>query len=341
MTSHISHAAGAVRRLRGAAVLVAVLISLMTPVSLVASPAAASATPSVQVGRSAWVEVSVATLWRTPDSPRAIDAPALARPVRIERWLDGMSTAERRALNGRADTQALLGDRVRVVRLRPGWAKVVVPSQPSQLDPRGYPGWVLSLQLREAPPDRHLVTVTVPRTRLSTGREVGFGTQLPVMRTQRGSLLVRTPTGVWARLRAAATTPLPPTRADLVRSAKQFLGLRYLWGGLSPWGYDCSGLTPYAFRKVNLSLGRSAYAQGYQSSSGTKIESMSDLRRGDIVCFNTISDSDLVDHVAIYLGDGYFIHASSGTSNGKQVCISSLSSGYYNRVFSWGRRPLE
>jgi hypothetical protein len=84
MTSHISHAAGAVRRLWGAAVLVAVLISLMTPVSLVASPAAASATQSVQVGRSAWVAVSVATLWRTPDSPRAIDAPALARPVRID-----------------------------------------------------------------------------------------------------------------------------------------------------------------------------------------------------------------------------------------------------------------
>jgi N-acetylmuramoyl-L-alanine amidase len=92
---------------------------------------------------------------------------------------------------------------------------------------------------------------------------------------------------------------------------------------------------------VNISLGRSAYAQGYQSASGTKIESISSLKRGDIVCYNTISDSDLVDHVGIYLGDGYFIHASSGTSNGKQVCISSLTSGYYNRVFSWGRRPLE
>lgn len=123
--------------------------------------------------------------------------------------------------------------------------------------------------------------------------------------------------------------------------AQNQLGKPYIYGTAGPDSYDCSGLTTYAFKKVNISLGRSAYAQGYQSSSGTKIESMSDLKRGDIVCFNTISDSDLVDHVGIYLGGGYFIHASSGTSNGKQVCISSLTSGYYNRVFSWGRRPLE
>ncbi len=123
--------------------------------------------------------------------------------------------------------------------------------------------------------------------------------------------------------------------------AQEQLGKPYIYGTAGPNSYDCSGLTTYAFKKVNISLGRSAYAQGYQSASGTKIESISSLKRGDIVCFDTISDSDLVDHVGIYLGDGYFIHASSGTSNGKQVCVSSLSSGYYNRVFSWGRRPLE
>lgn len=123
--------------------------------------------------------------------------------------------------------------------------------------------------------------------------------------------------------------------------AQNQLGKPYIYGTAGPNSFDCSGLTTYAFKKVNVTLGRSAYAHGYQASSGTKIESISSLKRGDIVCFDTIADSDLVDHVGIYLGDGYFIHASSGTSNGKQVCISSLSSGYYNRVFSWARRPLE
>ena len=61
-----------------------------------------------------------------------------------------------------------------------------------------------------------------------------------------------------------------------------------------------------------------------------------DLARGDLVCFDTVgNDSDLSDHVGIYLGEGYFIHASS--SAGK-VIVSSMKSGYYKNVFSWGRR---
>ena len=118
------------------------------------------------------------------------------------------------------------------------------------------------------------------------------------------------------------------------------LGKPYIYATAGPDSFDCSGFTVYCYRKVNISLGRSAYAQGYNSSSGTKIGSISELKRGDIVCFDTISDSDISDHVGIYLGNGYFIHASSGTGNGRQVCISNLSSGYYSRVFSWGRRPI-
>lgn len=123
--------------------------------------------------------------------------------------------------------------------------------------------------------------------------------------------------------------------------AQNQLGKPYIYGTAGPNSFDCSGFTTYCYKKVNVSLGRSAYAQGYTNTSGTQISSITDLIRGDIVCFDTISDSDVSDHVGIYLGNGYFIHASSGTGNGKQVCISSLSSGYYNRVFSWGRRPLE
>ena len=90
------------------------------------------------------------------------------------------------------------------------------------------------------------------------------------------------------------------------------------------------------FKKYGYSLLRSAQQQGYNDKY-TKL-SRSQLKMGDIVCFNTISDSDLSDHVGIYISDGDFIHASSG---GGRVMISNLDSGYYNRVFSWGRRILE
>ena len=57
-----------------------------------------------------------------------------------------------------------------------------------------------------------------------------------------------------------------------------------------------------------------------------------------MVCFDTVSDSDACDHTGIYLGNGYFIHASSAA---KKVILSSLSSGYYKRTFSWGRRVFD
>ena len=114
------------------------------------------------------------------------------------------------------------------------------------------------------------------------------------------------------------------------------LGKPYVYGATGPDKFDCSGLTTWAFKAVGVALKRSAYAQGYDESF-TKIEGVSGLRRGDLVFFNTISDSDLSDHVGIYLGEGYFIHASSG---GHRVVVSNLTTGFYNRVYSWGRRVL-
>ena len=135
----------------------------------------------------------------------------------------------------------------------------------------------------------------------------------------------------------AGDTPGSNSKSETVISAaKSQMGKPYVYGATGPNSFDCSGLTTYAFKQVGVSLNRTAYAQGY--NDGTKIEGLSNLVRGDIVCMNTIADNDLCDHVGIYLGGGQMIHASSGKG---QVIISSLTSGYYNRVFSWGRRIIQ
>ena len=135
----------------------------------------------------------------------------------------------------------------------------------------------------------------------------------------------------------AGDTPGSNSKIETVISAaKSQMGKPYVYGATGPNSFDCSGLTTYAFKQVGISLNRTAYAQGY--NDGTKIEGLSNLVRGDIVCMNTIADNDLCDHVGIYLGGGQMIHASSGKG---QVIISSLTSGYYNRVFSWGRRIIQ
>ncbi len=314
------------------------------PVGL--SPAAATdeTRPRLQVGRNAWVAVSVATVWRSPDSPREVDAPALTRPVRVTEWLAGMSTSERRSLGHRSDTQALLGDRVRVLALRPGWARVVVPSQPTPLDSRGYPGWVPRRQLTAVHPTASRLRATVLnraawlRTDRAHGRrlfQVSFGTRLPVVGETAKAVRVAMPTGVVRRLAKVAVTvhdrrapALPPTRRSIVRTARSFLGLDYLWAGTSGFGFDCSGLMWLDYRVHGITIPRDALPE---SRGGTPVSSP---RRGDLLFFAT---DGVVHHVAMYVGRGRMVH-SPGT--GQSVEVIPLATPEYASEYAGARRYL-
>ncbi len=124
----------------------------------------------------------------------------------------------------------------------------------------------------------------------------------------------------------------------IVYVAQNQLGKRYDTDPSAPSTFDCAGLVYYCYKKAGIKVSSSAKSQGYDDKF-TKIENISDLKRGDMVCFNTnATDGDLSDHTGIYLGSGKFIHASSGAG---LVIVSDLTSGYYYRNFSWGRRILE
>ncbi len=95
-------------------------------------------------------------------------------------------------------------------------------------------------------------------------------------------------------------------RVDLVEYAKQFVGNPYVWGGTSlTKGADCSGFVLSVFKKFGVSLSHSSRAQ---ANEGTKI-SASDLKPGDLVFYGNGSGS--INHVAIYIGGGQVVHASS------------------------------
>ena len=128
------------------------------------------------------------------------------------------------------------------------------------------------------------------------------------------------------------------TAQRIIALAKEQLGDPYVYAASGPDKFDCSGFVYYCFKEIaGIKLTRTAYAQGYDESY-TKISDSGDLIPGDLVFFNTNSeDSDLSDHSGIYIGSGKFIHASSAAA---KVIISDLSSGYYQRTFSWGRRVL-
>ena len=96
------------------------------------------------------------------------------------------------------------------------------------------------------------------------------------------------------------------TGADIVAYAKQWVGYPYVWGGNDlNTGVDCSGFTQQVYLHFGISLNRVADAQ---KQNGIRIASVSEAKPGDLFFYGS---SSYADHVAIYMGDGMVVHASS------------------------------
>jgi len=121
-------------------------------------------------------------------------------------------------------------------------------------------------------------------------------------------------------------------RQKLLEDAKYFKGGRYVWGGTTPEGFDCSGYVQYLYKKHNVNLPRTAWAQ---SKKGEAVE-IRNLQKGDLLFFLTDKKRGIpVTHVGIYMGDGNFIHAASKK---KGIIISPLTHGHYAETFVSARR---
>jgi len=203
-------------------------------------------------------------------------SPAVAQPLSPPASLR-LSTTERKALVGRIVTQVLHGEQVLVVARRGDWVRVVVPDQPSSRDRRGYPGWMHADELSAepiGPPER----------------------------------LVVEPTKAFGSVVAGSAPLLPKTGADVVRTARAFLGVRYLWGGTSPYGFDCSGLAWSAYRARGVTIPRDAQDQ---ARDGRRVARPAP---GDLVFWG-----DGRTHVAIYAGRGRMIEAPDSSAAGREV----------------------
>ncbi len=121
----------------------------------------------------------------------------------------------------------------------------------------------------------------------------------------------------------------------VVAKALRYKGTRYVYGGATPGrGFDCSGFTMYVYKQFGISLPHTASGQ-WSSSQGTRVYSKSALQPGDLVLFNDPRRNKGLScsHVGIYIGDGKFVHASSGS---RCVTVSSLSSDYYRTYYKGG-----
>jgi len=153
---------------------------------------------------------------------------------------------------------------------------------------------------------------------------------------QRGQRLVipgpqsRTALPPLRRIAASAI----PSRGEkwasaVVASAMRYMGVRYVWGGMSPRGFDCSGLIGYVMRSVGVLLPRTA-AELYIAGRPVPKD---ELRVGDIVFFQTTRPGP--SHAGIFIGTDQFIHASSGFG---LVTVTSMDYPYYKPRYLGARR---
>ena len=126
-----------------------------------------------------------------------------------------------------------------------------------------------------------------------------------------------------------SSSAVATTGSAVVEKAKAYLGSKYVYGGTSPSGFDCSGFTYYIYKQFGITLNRTAAAQ---YSNGVPV-ARSDLQLGDLIMFGKSG----INHVGIYIGGGKIVHAANPS---RGVVTDTINSGYYNTNYVGARRVL-
>jgi cell wall-associated NlpC family hydrolase len=224
-------------------------------------------------------------------------------------------------------SQAIYGSTVEVSEESAGWAKVETNDQYTgwmrlkdtrAIDPRGYAtsGKVAQVSslvanlYRETDVTVHAPLVTVPfETRLEIiaqgqrDRSDWYQVRLPDQRT------------AWIQAGDVDLVPRKLTIAESIALGRRFLGLTYLWGGRSSFGYDCSGFTQMLVRSRGVVMPRDADLQAVWT--GVTAVDRKKLRAGDLLFFG--SDTDHITHTGMFIGHGQFIHDTTYGHPGVQI----------------------
>ncbi|MFJ7935344.1 NlpC/P60 family protein [Sporosarcina sp. NPDC096371] len=267
--------------------------------------------------------VSVATVWTSPESVREIDQPGTENPVRTIKWLEQLPFTARLDLcdGNRVQTQLLYGEPVIVERIQGDWAKIIAVWQPSTKEQRGYPGWVPLVQLKEAKPihAQGFVKVIAGKAQLwqmdgAPQIIIPFNTILPYEAEQGEYVLVCTPDGKALLLNRdiekASSIHQFDRRpaAEAVDKGLAFLDVPYLWGGISSYGFDCSGFTYTMLKACGYAIPRDASDQ-VRSGQEIPLDNSTCWMKGDLLFFANDEGKGNVRHVGFYYGDGLLLHA--------------------------------
>ena len=230
------------------------------------------------------------------------------------------------------ESEVIYGTVVEVLSEVDGWSQVIVLDQASNNDARGYPGYILTDCLAELPTgyaQAEQVAVIVRQTELifsDRTRALPFGTVLGVIEEQSLHYVVASPEGS-AKIAKTAVQKTDMFEGEalakrMVALAEQFIGLPYIWAGISGCGFDCSGLM-YSLHRVNGVLIPRDTPE--QAASGVHL-GYAEALPGDLLLFAYEQGKGAVHHVGMYLGNGEMIHSHTP---GSKVIKSTISGSKY------------
>ena len=292
------------------------------------------------------INVPLAIFWAKPDQEKTCRDLSCQAAADTAAWTEKLTIDERLWLYGKVDTMALYGERVAILEHQGDWLRVAAVSQRTIQNPLGYPGWIPAGQI--ALNDNYLkeqfnlknVAVTVPKTPLvkNDGLDnphcfLSYQTRLPLLDEKDSSLEVRLPDGTCGVLsghEAKKTSQLSFSGLTIVGEARRFLGLPYLWGGTSGWGFDCSGFMFRLYQSQGIAIPRDA---SEQAATGGAVQK-ENLQPGDLLFFAKDRLAEKIHHVGMYVGNGQMIHSPNSKS---VIRIESYEAGIYGEEY-WGAR---
>lgn len=305
---------------------------------------------AIDTGKKRYVvDVAVTNLWHNSNQARQVDYPSTKNPVEMQKWISSMSLSQKKWLVGKTDTQALYGDEVSLLETKGNWQRIAAKDQYVPYLKAGYPGWVPVSHVAATTKnydDCAKAIITAKKTTLldeetqKSFLDISYATILPIIDEDAKFFYVETPSdGIKLLKKSDAKSyqnysDLPkPTADTIIKEAKRFLDLPYLWAGTSSWGYDCSGILYGVFRTHGIMIPRDSF---YQATGG-KAVAKKDLKPGDLVFFAYNGGKGKVYHVGLYLGNGKMLHAPHYAS---KVKIESMNQGTYKKNYSGARRYL-
>ncbi len=230
-------------------------------------------------------------------------------------------------------TQIILGETFDVLEIKDDWVRI-------RLHFDRYIGWVYKQQTVLMDKDKFSEYVNKPKVEFTSNfgfvyskpdvdsitlRDVVVCSILNYVSSKDGWLRIELPDGTYGFIRKSEARQFKTTvekqsvnTADIIQTAKRFLGVSYVWGGKTPKGFDCSGFVQTVFRINGIQLPRDS---DMQWEVGEYIgKDFSKFKKGDLLFFS--SDGRRITHVGIFTGKGKTIIHASGF-----VRLNSLSRG--------------